>query len=64
MKLKSLLILICAVLPVAAAFAGDGGKIRYPVAAGTLYPRKGADLLKKATDLIDAADGRLRLPAD
>lgn len=69
MKPKDLLIPFCCFVffaIVAPAPASDGGahKIRYPVAAGTLYPRNGADLVKKATDLIDVADGRLRLPAD
>lgn len=36
-------------------------EIRYPVAIGTYYPREARELTKTATDLIDAADRRLRL---
>ncbi len=38
-------------------------KIRYPVAAGTFYPRDARELSKKTADLIESADRRLRLPA-
>ncbi len=38
-------------------------KIRYPVAAGTFYPRNASELSKKTADLIETADRRLRLPA-
>lgn len=38
-------------------------KIRYPVAAGTFYPRNASELSKKTEELIESADRRLRLPA-
>ena len=38
-------------------------KIRYPVAAGTFYPRNASELSKKTEELIKSADRRLRLPA-
>lgn len=58
-------VLICCLCLVSPAAARDGmvQKIRYPVAAGTFYPRDSVELAKKTKDLIDAADRRLRLPA-
>ena len=58
-------VLICCLCLVSPAAARDGmvQKIRYPVAAGTFYPRDPVELAKKTKDLIDAADRRLRLPA-
>lgn len=38
-------------------------KIRYPVAAGTFYPRNASELSKKTAELIESADRRLRLPS-
>ena len=36
-------------------------EIRYPAAVGSLYPRDGRELTKKAADLVAAADRRLRV---
>lgn len=38
-------------------------QIRYPVAAGTFYPRDARELSKKTAELVESADRRLRLPA-
>ena len=38
-------------------------KIRYPVAAGTFYPRDAKELSRKTNEMIESAQGRLRLPA-
>lgn len=38
-------------------------RIRYPVAAGTFYPRDARELARRTADLIESADRRLRLPA-